>query len=76
MNTSSQFAAITGGRKMRTKPKTKAGKAAKVGEVMHEFKKGSLRSGSKTGPKVKSRKQAIAIGMSEAGMPKKRKGRG
>lgn len=33
---------------------------------MHEFKSGSLRSGSKKGPKVKSRKQAIAIALSEA----------
>jgi hypothetical protein len=38
----------------------------KVGKVMHEFKHGKLHSGSKKGPKVKSRKQAIAIGMSEA----------
>ncbi len=37
----------------------------KVGKVMHEFKAGSLHSGSKKGPKVKSRAQAIAIGMSE-----------
>lgn len=33
--------------------------------TMHEFKHGTLHSGSKNGPKVKSRKQAIAIGMSE-----------
>ena len=33
---------------------------------MHEFKHGTLHSGSKHGPVVKSRKQAIAIGMSEA----------
>lgn len=33
--------------------------------TMEEFKKGTLHSGSKTGPKVKSRKQAIAIGLSE-----------
>ena len=32
---------------------------------MHEYKEGKLRSGSKKGPKVKSRKQAIAIGLSE-----------
>jgi len=32
---------------------------------MHEFKAGKLRSGSKKGKKVKSRKQAIAIGMSQ-----------
>lgn len=34
-------------------------------EVMSKFKHGKLHSGSKTGPKVKSRKQAIAIMMSE-----------
>ena len=34
-------------------------------EVMHKFKHGSLHSGSKTGPKVTSRNQAIAIRMSE-----------
>lgn len=39
---------------------------AKVGKVMSEFKAGELHSGSKSGPVVKSRKQAIAIGMSEA----------
>jgi len=33
---------------------------------MEEFKRGTLRSGSKTGPKVKSRKQAVAIGLNEA----------
>ena len=38
----------------------------KVHTVMGEFKRGELHSGSKQGPKVKSRKQAIAIGMSEA----------
>lgn len=36
----------------------------KVEEVMHEKKRGTLRSGS--GKKVTSRKQAIAIGLSEA----------
>ena len=38
--------------------------AEKVEKVMHEKKKGTLRSGS--GKKVTSRKQAIAIGLSEA----------
>jgi len=37
----------------------------KVERVMHERKKGTLRSGS-SGAKVTSRKQAIAIGLSEA----------
>jgi hypothetical protein len=46
---------------------------SKVGVVMHEFKHGTLHSGS--GAKVKNRKQAIAIAMSEAGMSRKKKGR-
>lgn len=33
--------------------------------TMKEFKAGTLHSGSKGGPKVKSRAQAIAIGLSE-----------
>ena len=37
----------------------------KVEKVMHEYKEGKLHSGSKKGPKVKSRKQAIAIALSE-----------
>lgn len=32
---------------------------------MHEYKEGTLHSGSKHGPEVNSRAQAIAIGMSE-----------
>lgn len=39
---------------------------AKVAKVMREYKKRKLRSGSKSGPKVTSRKQAIAIALSEA----------
>jgi Family of unknown function (DUF6496) len=42
----------------------------KVGKVMHEFKAGELHTGSKTGKVVKSRKQAVAIALSEAGMTK------
>jgi hypothetical protein len=34
-------------------------------EVLHKFKHGTLHSGSKHGPLVKSRKQAIAIMLSE-----------
>ncbi len=34
-------------------------------QVMHKFKHGKLHSGSKEGPKVKDRKQALAIMMSE-----------
>ena len=44
----------------------------KVGKVMHEFKAKGLHSG-KGGPVVKSRKQAIAIAMSEANMAKNKK---
>lgn len=33
--------------------------------TMDEFSKGNLHSGSKTGPKVTNRKQAIAIGIKE-----------
>jgi len=40
-------------------------KAAKVAKVMHEYKHGGLHSGSKQGPKVTSREQAIAIALSE-----------
>ena len=54
------------------------GKAAqkKVAKVMRERKRGTLRSGG-SGKKVTSRKQAIAIGLSEARragakVPKKR----
>lgn len=38
----------------------------KMHKVLHEYKHGQLHSGSKHGPKVKSRKQAIAIAFSEA----------
>lgn len=40
---------------------------SKVGFVQREFKAGQLHSGSKRGPKVKNPKQAIAIGLSQAG---------
>ena len=45
--------------------------AKKIGRVMSEYKEGSLKSSS--GQKVKSRDQAVAIAMSEAGrsMPKR-----
>ena len=51
--------------------KAKGGQA-KVKKVMKEFKSGTLHSGKK-GPVVKSRKQAIAIALSEAGLSKKKK---
>jgi hypothetical protein len=50
----------------------------KVAKVMGEYKRGTLNAGidpkgPKKAPKVKSRKQAIAIALSEAGMSKKKK---
>ena len=43
----------------------------KMKKVMGEYKEGTLHSG-KGGPVVKSRKQAVAIAMSEANMAKKK----
>jgi len=45
----------------------------KIKKVMHEYSKGGLRSGSKAGPRVKSKKQALAIGYSEARRANKKK---
>ena len=53
-------------------PKTKAA-AAKVGKVMGEYKAGKLHSGSKKGPEVTLRKQAVAIALSEASKTGKKK---
>jgi hypothetical protein len=39
---------------------------AKVAKVMHEYKAGQLRSGSKKGPVVRNRRQAIAIALNSA----------
>lgn len=43
-----------------TKPRSK------IHKVMKEFKEGKLHSGSKKGPVVGGRKQAVAIALSEA----------
>lgn len=41
-------------------------KTKKIAKVMREFKRGSLHSGSKMGPKVTNPRQALAIALSEA----------
>lgn len=41
-------------------------KKGKIEKVLHEYKEGDLHSGSKKGPMVKNRKQAVAIALSEA----------
>lgn len=46
-------------------PRTRAAKA-KISATMREFKGGSLHSGSKKGPLVRSRSQALAIALSKA----------
>jgi len=61
---------------MGMKKPTKA--AAKIAKVMGEYKAGTLSAGMnpkgpKKAPMAKSRKQAVAIAMSEAGMAKKGK---
>ena len=42
-------------------------------QVMHEYKHGRLHSGSKHGPKVRNRKQAIAIMLSERRKERKKR---
>ncbi len=59
-------------------PKESMKGKGKVKKVMKKFGEGKLHSGSKKGPVVSNRKQAIAIGLSEARqagskMPKKGK---
>ena len=61
------------------KPKGMSKKSAKVAKVMREFKAGTLHSGPgpkgpKKGKVVKSRKQAIAIALSQAGMSRRKMG--
>jgi Family of unknown function (DUF6496) len=51
--------------------RTKSGRRRKVGRVMGEYKRGALKSSS--GRRVKSRRQAVAIAMSESGQSRWRK---
>ena len=52
--------------------KKKSIEQKKVGKVMREFEAGELHSGSKKGPIVKDKKQALAISYSEARKGKKK----
>ncbi len=54
-------------------PRTKRGKRAKVARVMREFKEGRLKGGRGRRGKVKSRRQAIAIALSESGQSRRRR---
>jgi hypothetical protein len=56
--------------KKATKEKYSPKANKKIHSVIREFEEGKLHSGSKTGPKVKSLKQGVAIAINEA----KRKG--
>lgn len=53
------------------KPKTKKGRERKIAKVLSEAKRGTLRTSA--GMKPKSRKQEIAIALSEAGVSKKKR---
>ncbi len=60
------------------KPTTKKGKSEKIATVMREYKAGKLKAGvnpkgPKKAPMAKSRKQALAIALRSAGVPKKKK---
>ena len=59
----------------RRSPLAARGERGKVEKVMHEYAHGELHSGSKSGPQVTSRRQAVAIAMSEAGLSRKKKKR-
>ncbi|MGA3306337.1 MAG: DUF6496 domain-containing protein [Stellaceae bacterium] len=50
---------------------TTAKQKRKVERVLHEYKTGTLKS--RSGRKVKSRKQAIAIALSESGQSRRKK---
>lgn len=56
-----------------TKHAPKRAKKSRMHGEMGKFKRGELHSGSKHGPLVRSRAQAIAIGLSESGQSRRKK---
>jgi hypothetical protein len=54
---------------------SKSAKKERMHEEMKKFSEGKMHSGSKTGPTVTSRAQAIAIGLNESGQSKKDRGK-
>ena len=57
---------------MKSVPKTKKGKEAKIKKVFKEFGAGTLNIG-KSSKKVKNPKQAVAIALLSSGMSKKKR---
>jgi hypothetical protein len=55
------------------KSASKKKKRARMKTELHKFKTGKMHSGSKKGPTVKSRKQAVAIALSESGQSRRKK---
>jgi hypothetical protein len=51
----------------------KKASGGKVEKIMKEYKEGKLHSGNKKGPVVKSKKQAVAIALSEQRKKDKKK---
>jgi Family of unknown function (DUF6496) len=45
---------------------------SKIAKTMREYKRGTLHSGSKHGPEVTNRKQAVAIALSQARRAKRK----
>ncbi len=56
-------------------PRTRRGRGRTVARVMREFKKGRLKGGRGRRGTVKSRRQAIAIALTEAGISRKQRGK-
>jgi hypothetical protein len=59
-----------------SKSASKKAKRARMKTEMDKWKHGEMHSGSKSGPRVTSQRQAIAISLHESGQSRKRSGRG